>query len=174
MLKGKGTTEIAGTGAGKTKMRICNQRQWERVFFAAFCCFQKIAKKKGEIDMEKIKERINKLIEAIKEDPDMLALIQEMVDSCANYVDTVVNMENAITIARFKIDDPSEYRAHVQRLDQSRRIAHNVLISNVRIVDRLCKVNKVEPVYGGHDEDRLAIAEFAKQVVDEFFEERKK
>jgi hypothetical protein len=124
-------------------------------------------------DMGKIKERINALLEAVKDDPDQLSLVKNMVDSCSHYVDTVVSMENAINVARFKISDPSEYREYVQQLDKSRRIAHNALISSVHIVDRLCKINKVELIYGG-DEDRLAIAEFAKQVVDEFFEERKK
>ena len=58
------------------------------------------------------------------------------------------------------------------RLDKSRTIAHNALISNVNIVDRLCKINETEPIYGGED-DRVAIAEFARQVVNEFFEERR-
>lgn len=39
---------------------------------------------------------------------------------------------------------------------------------------RLAKINNAEPVYGGHDEDRTAIAEFAKAVVDEYFEGRQK
>jgi hypothetical protein len=121
-----------------------------------------------------IKGKINTLVENAKNDPDVLALAQEMVDACANYVDTVVNMENVISIYRFKANDPADYRAMVQRLDQSRRIAHNALIAAVRIVDRLCAMYGVEPVYGGHDEDRLAIAEFAKAVVDEYFEGRQK
>lgn len=121
-----------------------------------------------------VKKKISKLLETAKNDPDVLALAQEMVDACANYVDTVVNMENVISIYRFKASDPSDYRAMVQRLDQTRRLAHNALIALVRSVDRLCKINNVEPVYGGHDEDRLAIAEFAKAVVDEYFEGRQK
>ena len=124
--------------------------------------------------MGKIKERINALLEKIKDDPDLVSLVRDMVDSCANYVDTVVNMENAINVYRFRVEDPSELRVMIQRLDQTRRIVHNTVISNVRIVDRLCKINGVEPVFGGLDEDRLAVAEFAKQVVDEFFEERRK
>mgnify|MGYP001383624584 FL=1 len=124
--------------------------------------------------MGKIKERINALLEKIKDDPDLVSLVRDMVDSCANYVDTVVNMENAINVYRFRVEDPSELRVMIQRLDQTRRIVHNTVISNVRIVDRLCKINGVEPVFGGLDEDRLAIAEFAKKVVDEFFEDRKK
>jgi len=124
--------------------------------------------------MGKIKERINALLKKIKDDPDLVSLVRDMVDSCANYVDTVVNMENAINVYRFRVEDPSELRVMIQRLDQTRRIVHNTVISNVRIVDRLCKINGVEPVFGGLDEDRLAIAEFAKKVVDEFFEDRKK
>lgn len=121
-----------------------------------------------------VKEKIGILAEKTGNDPDVLALIQEMVDACANYVDTVVNMENIITVYRFKANDPSDYRAMVQRLDQTRRLAHNALISLVRAVDRLAKINNAEPVYGGHDEDRTAIAEFAKAVVDEYFEGRQK
>jgi len=124
--------------------------------------------------MGKIKERINALLEKIKDDPDLVSLVRDMVDSCANYVDTVVNMENMINIYRFRTEDPAEFGIMVQRLDQTRRFVHNSVISNVRIIDRLCKLNNVELVYGGSDEDRLAVAEFAKKVVDEFFEDRKK
>lgn len=124
--------------------------------------------------MGKIKNKVNALLEKIKDDADKTSLVRDMVDSCANYVDTVVNMENAINVYRFRVEDPSELRVMIQRLDQTRRIVHNTVISNVRIVDRLCKINGVEPVFGGLDEDRLAIAEFAKKVVDEFFEDRKK
>jgi len=124
--------------------------------------------------MGKIKNKVNALLEKIKDYADKTSLVRDMVDSCANYVDTVVNMENAINVYRFRVEDPSELRVMIQRLDQTRRIVHNTVISNVRIVDRLCKINGVEPVFGGLDEDRLAIAEFAKKVVDEFFEERRK
>jgi hypothetical protein len=133
-----------------------------------------MAKKKGEWNMGKIKDRVNALLAKIKNDPDQVSLVRDMIDSCANYVDTVVNMENMINIYRFRTEDPAELRVMIQRLDQTRRIVHNAVISNVRIVDRLCRINNVEPVFGGLDEDRLAVAEFAKQVVDEFFEERKK
>ena len=124
--------------------------------------------------MGKLKNKVNALLDKIKDDADKTSLVRDMVDSCANYVDTVVNVENAINVYRFRVEDPSELRVMIQRLDQTRRIVHNTVISNVRIVDRLCKINGVEPVFGGLDEDRLAIAEFAKKVVDEFFEDRKK
>lgn len=123
--------------------------------------------------MGKIKERINALLEVVKDDADQISLVKNLISSCSHYVDVVVNTENSINIARFKINDPADYREYVQQLDKSRRIAHETVISNVHIVDRLCKLNKVEPIYGGED-DRLAIADFAKQVVDEYFEERRK
>lgn len=124
--------------------------------------------------MGTIKNKVNALLEKIKDDADKTSLVRDMIDSCANYVDTVVNMENAINVYRFRAEDPSELRVMIQRLDQTRRIVHNALISNVRIVDRLCKMEGVEPIFGGSDEDRLAVAEFAKRVVDEYFEDRKK
>jgi len=124
--------------------------------------------------MGKIKNKVNALLEKIKDDADKTSLVRDMVDSCANYVDTIVNVENAINVYRFRVEDPSELRVMIQQLDQTRRIVHNALISNVRIVDRLCKMEGVEPIFGGSDEDRLAVAEFAKRVVDEYFEDRKK
>lgn len=155
-------------------MRNTNRKAVGVYIFTAFYCFQKMAKKKGEWNMGKIKDRVNALLAKIKNDPDQVSLVRDMIDSCTNYVDTVVNMENMINIYRFRTEDPAELRVMIQRLDQTRRIVHNAVISNVRIVDRLCRINNVEPVFGGLDEDRLAVAEFAKQVVDEFFEERKK
>lgn len=73
---------------------------------------------------------------------------------------------------RGEVREPEEYREHLVNLDKSRKIAHDSLIVSTRLLNKLCRLYDIEPIYKGSD-SRIEVAEFAKQVVDEFFAERK-
>jgi len=120
-----------------------------------------------------VKKAINRLIEEMekKSAKEDIEIVQSFVQDCSKYVDAVVNMENAITVSRF-ILEPDAYREHLVNLDKSRKIAHDSLIVSVKLVNKLCRLYDVDPIYKGSD-SRIEVAEFAKQVVDEFFAERK-
>ena len=123
--------------------------------------------------MIKIKKEISRLVEKMEEKnaTDDIEIVQGFVQDCSRYVNAVVNMENAITVSRF-ILEPDAYREHLVNLDKSRKIAHDSLIVSTKLVNKLCRLYDIEPVYKGSD-SRIEIAEFAKLVVDEFFAERK-
>gem|GEM_PF-1845773 len=120
-----------------------------------------------------IKKGINKIIEKMekKSSKEDIEIVQGFIQDCSRYVDTVINMENAIAVSRF-IMEADEYRKHLVSLDKNRKIAHDSLILSTRLLNKLCRLYDIEPIYNGSD-SRIEVAEFAKQVVDEFFAERK-
>jgi len=123
-----------------------------------------------------IKAKVNALIEAINAGSsphknDELQIINDFINDCGAYVEKVTAMEAAMATERFRLD-PSDYRELIMRLDRNRKLAHDALIASVRVVNRLCLAYDVPKAYEGPDE-RIPIAEFAKNVVDEYFQERK-
>jgi hypothetical protein len=49
----------------------------------------------------------------------------------------------------------------ILKLDKQRNDTHNILISNVKIINRLCKKNNLPLIYGGNEEERIEVADFA-------------
>lgn len=122
------------------------------------------------------KAKIASLIEAINSQNSShknneLQIINDFILDCGNYIERVTAMEAAIATERFRLD-PADYRELIIRLDRNRKLTHEALIASVRVVTRFCLVYEVPKVYDGPDE-RIPIAEFAKEVVDEYFTERK-
>jgi hypothetical protein len=125
------------------------------------------------------KERVSNLLSAINEqnpaDSSLRKMCFDMVEkglhSFVDYVNAVYSMETRMRIARFHIDDPSEYQALVKELDTARRTAHEAAISYINILDRMCEKVGVEPIYGG-SQDRVEIGDFCGSIVNEYFEGR--
>ncbi|MCL2321619.1 MAG: DUF3232 domain-containing protein [Oscillospiraceae bacterium] len=51
----------------------------------------------------------------------------------------MAKMETSIQSARFRLD-PDEYRETVERLDRNRKYAHDVCISNLKIINKLAQI----------------------------------
>ncbi|MGI9951420.1 DUF3232 domain-containing protein [Moorellaceae bacterium AZ2] len=122
------------------------------------------------------KERISALIQAINmsgtpHKKDDLQSVEDFIEDCGKYIDSVMAMEAALAVARYRME-PEDYREHIIELDRRRKLNHDALIASVRLVNRLAKLYGCEPVYTGPDE-RIAIAEFAMEITQEFFAERK-
>ena len=62
--------------------------------------------------------------------------LEDLVDSSSNYVKNVLNLEHAIKTSRFHGDDPEKYKSMMENLDRNRRISHNALLSNFKILNR--------------------------------------
>lgn len=124
-----------------------------------------------------VKQKILALAEAIKRSNDTFArddaqAVETLINDCGAYIERVLAMEAAQSIARFRMEH-QEYQEFIMRLDRNRKIAHDSLIASVRLANRLCGVYGVERVYDG-PEERIAIAEYAMLVTQEFFAERQK
>jgi len=122
------------------------------------------------------KQKIQKLIDTvIKENQPRknseLKIINDFINDCGNYIEKVTAMESALATQRFRLD-PQDYRELIIQLDRSRKIAHDAVMAMTRVINRLCLAYDIPQVYEGDDE-RILVAEFAKEVVDDFFTERK-
>lgn len=121
---------------------------------------------------QQIKQQINSLIEKLGDDKLLIDSVEKVVEDCGRYIKAVHDTEVAYTVARFKME-PDEYREYYANLDRNRKIVHDALIAGVRLLNRICQLCGQEPIYNG-PEDRVSIAEFAKEIVDEYFEERRR
>jgi len=117
------------------------------------------------------RKKIEELRDKLKDDPLLLKTVEGIVEDCGRYIKRVHDTEVAYTIARFRMET-KEYTKYYEELDRNRKITHDALISGVRLLNRLCMLNDLPPIFEG-TEDRVSVADFAKEVVDEFYETRK-
>lgn len=126
-----------------------------------------------------MKEKINKLITAInnhENDPEMRDMynnaVKSMLRSCSKYIHLVVNQEQRIQMAHFRMEN-DEFREYVINLDSTRRYAHESLMSEINVCNRLCEIVGVEPIAPDvAKDDRETYSVFAMKVVEEYFEEK--
>lgn len=120
------------------------------------------------------REKINEFIRVISEtnDRECLELMEDLISSASDYVRRVNVLEIGLMVGKYS-KEGSEYREYIEKLDKLRSSAHNALITNVKIINRLCKNNDLPLIYSGNEEDRIQVAEFAKQVVEELFSTRR-
>lgn len=102
-------------------------------------------------------------------DPELCACIETMIASAADYVAVVTQME-AIRL-NFSGRTGQDLRASVGSADQKRHTAHDALIADVNLVNRICSLYQMEPVYTGSDA-RREYGAFAFRLVQEIFESR--
>ena len=119
------------------------------------------------------REKIISIAELYKDDPDVIELVNDTMDACGVYVELVNRHESAVIIARYRME-PREYREHVADLDNRRHTAHENLISQIKMLNRICAGKGLEPFYPGDTGDRYSIADYAKGIVDEIFRDRQR
>ena len=115
-------------------------------------------------------EIYNQMLEIAKEsqDTDLAEFIEEQVNYFRKYVNSVVEMEIRIPIARFRMET-EEFQRFVENLDSNRRKIHETAIDACRILNRICGMMNLEAFYPGDLEDRYQVADFCLVVVSEFF-----
>lgn len=117
-------------------------------------------------------EEINKVKEIFSKDELANELVKQTFDDMGYYVDVVNRMEH-MGMARFRMEH-EEYVELVTDLDMKRRTCHNTIISGVKTINRMLKEINQDILYKGDEDDRYAIADFACEVVNEVFKNRKK
>ncbi len=96
-------------------------------------------------------------------------LVEEMINSAADYVRAVVAMETVAANVRGL--EGAAFREERTSADKSRSMVHNSFISLVNSVNRLCDKKKLSRVYTG-GEERRAYGDFAMEIVRTIFEAR--
>lgn len=125
------------------------------------------------------RQRFNNLREAWKDDFDVLDIIERTICSFGQYIEVIMRMEAAQGTRTSMIGDSSNYITIIESLDKSRKIIHDSIMTNLKIVNRLAEQKGLPPIYeGGLDtknrDDRFYVGEFLNKVSNEYFETRKK
>lgn len=102
-------------------------------------------------------------------DPELRACIETMIASAVNYVAVVTQMETIRL--NFSGRTGLDLRASVGSADQKRHTAHDALIADVNLVNRICSLYQMAPVYTGSGA-RREYGDFAFHLVQEIFESR--
>lgn len=98
------------------------------------------------------REKIHEFIRTISEsnDRECLDLMEDLISSASDYVRRVNVLEIGLMVGKYN-KEGAEYREYIEKLDKQRSNAHNALITNVKIINRLCKNNNLELIYSGNE-----------------------
>lgn len=118
-----------------------------------------------------LKEKIEGLVNAYKEDKEVLDVIYDTMNCFTDYVKIVNEMENTITILRHRYE-PADYRERIELIDRNRRIIHNSVIAGVKMLNRMATAKNLPLFFEGDITDRIAVGDFAGIVSNTIFEER--
>jgi len=127
--------------------------------------------------MTTIKKKIKELMEKIEnqnsENRDLeKKMIEDLAKDCAEYISSIIKMENTINVAKTRLE-ANEYRETITNLDNRRTGSHNLVISDVKVLSKVSILYKLPPIFTGDVNSRIEVAQFAKQYVDELFNERR-
>ena len=116
-----------------------------------------------------IVKKFENLINALPDDPEILEFIEDQMNYFPKYVNSVVAMQIHTNTYSNKTKDDN-YLAKLKTLDETRRMIHESTISACNILNRQCKINNVELICDIDTSDRYAVADFAAEMVKEFFD----
>ena len=100
-----------------------------------------------------------------------LETVYDVLLSCADYVRCVVASET-LRVQRGGMDS-AELGARFEELDHRRTHCHDGMITNIRMLNNLCILYQVPPLYLG-DEDRAHYGDFAIALVHDIFDARQR
>ena len=110
-----------------------------------------------------------------KADTKMGEMKAKFVNDCFEglneYVKAVDMGETQIKLAYARLDG-EELRDTVERIDRTRRFAHEAAISKTSGLNRMCAMSGIDPIFNGNTEDRYQVADFAMEVVQTLFANR--
>jgi len=109
------------------------------------------------------------IIEKLRGLNDMAAVhADRLIQSALRYAAAVVTMESRLPLLRYRLQgDLEAYQFAVQEMDARRRTAHNALIAQIRIANRICAKSGLAPVCLNPD-DREQAAVMAFRLVLEY------
>lgn len=103
---------------------------------------------------------------------DDLKEIQDAVDECLNYVNTVVTNEAELMIRDSALQG-QDYRDRVSQYDRERHGKHEAAIIGVKIINRIASRCGMEPVFTGDDAQRHQVADFCLELEQYLFRNRR-
>ena len=127
------------------------------------------------MDIKELKKSLNELLKYYANDNDIIEYIKDALKSFRDYVNIVVESEQLLPII-FEKYDVLNGQEEVMRLDKARRMAHNVAISNVKLLNKFSLEMNKSLIYEGviDDEHRYEIGNFIGDVVFAYYHERRR
>jgi len=121
----------------------------------------------------KIIELMKKIENQNSENKDLEnEMIENLAKDCVEYISSIINMENAINLAKTRLEG-NEYRKLITNFDKRRTDTHNVVISDVKVLNKVSVLYELPLIFNGDVNSRIEVAKFAKQYIDELFNERR-
>lgn len=122
-----------------------------------------------------IKLKINELITKIMNDKEgknhifEIERLEDFSKNCSKYISCIVNMENEINLDEAQV----EQAELISTLDKNRISAHEAVISDCKVLNKMSLMYDMDPIYTGDINSDSQISKFAKQYIDELFNERR-
>ena len=118
------------------------------------------------------KEKINQYIQESAQNKECIQAIEDFIESCGSYVLKVNNLETALITKRFMMEG-NEYITYIHNLGDYRSKAHNALINNIKILNRICVMNNIEIPIKCNLENVSEVQNMAISLIDELYASRK-
>lgn len=95
---------------------------------------------------------INKLIELNKDDDLVIEVISELLQDMNLYVDKVNSLEYLKMFRQTM--DKDEYLQKFHDLDAAISRTNDGIIKNIKLINRICRQLRIEPLYKGNEDNR--------------------
>ena len=107
------------------------------------------------------------LLRVYAEDSEALEMIDGALQSFSLYHAAIYRAETWKRVYSVKAVDAETYRTTVTEQDKQRTVCHNAVLANVRMLNRMAALAKLEPIYAGEvSEERPYRREVANSVLD--------
>lgn len=118
------------------------------------------------------------LREKIKDDATAMLELQNCIQSFMEYSSRIYKLEIYRQLFNYDNISREDFQQEVISLDQSRTASHNTVISNINILNRLCKQSGIPLIYEGvvsiERPYRVEIADVVLAYVAQVIETRQK
>jgi len=133
-----------------------------------------IIKSTNKVEIKLYREKIIEFVMIISktEDSYCLDIMEDLINTASDYVKRVNILEIGLMVGKYN-KEGNEYRDYISQLDKQRSATHNVLISNVKIINKLCSKNNLPLIFDGNEDERVEVAEFAQKLANELFSTRR-
>ncbi len=112
-------------------------------------------------------DTVQKLFVAFRDDPETLETIEYALMAFESYHQAIYELEIKKRLYSGGAMDADEYRDLISRLDKTRTINHNALLTHVNVLNRIAAEVKLPPFYDGIvSEERPYRREVANAVLD--------
>lgn len=94
-------------------------------------------------------DRLDELIAVLCNDPGMTDVVRDTIRSFGDYHAAIYRMETEMRLLQKDAGDGEAYRQTVASLDAARTNAHNLVISQVGLLNRVAQRAGISPIYDG-------------------------